>query len=101
MEVLLELHEESELEKIDRRVDMIGINNRSLKDFSVNIDNSLKLLNQLPAEAVKISESGLSDPEMVNQLRLKGFSGFLIGESFMKTNDPAEACRDFISKLTL
>ena len=99
MEVLLELHDESELEKIDDRVDMIGINNRNLKDFSVDMDRSLKLLAQLPANAIKISESGLNDPEMVNQLRGKGFSGFLMGENFMKTDNPAEACRDFILKL--
>jgi len=100
MEVLLELHDESELEKIDDRVDMIGINNRNLKDFSIDMDRSLKLLAQLPEKAIKISESGLSDPEMVNQLQGKGFSGFLMGENFMKTNNPAEACRDFILKLT-
>ena len=100
MEVLLELHDESELEKIDDRVDMIGINNRNLKDFSIDMNRSLKLLEQLPEKAIKISESGLSDPEMVNQLRAKGFSGFLMGENFMKTYNPTEACRNFISKLT-
>lgn len=99
MEVLLELHDESELEKIDDRVDIIGINNRNLKDFSIDINRSLRLLAQLPEKSIKISESGLSDHEMVNQLRDKGFSGFLMGENFMKTNNPAEACRDFISKL--
>lgn len=99
MEVLLELHDESELEKIDTRVDMIGINNRNLKDFSVNLDRSIKLLEKLPINTVKISESGLSDPEMVKHLYEKGFRGFLMGENFMKTNNPAEACRDFILKL--
>jgi indole-3-glycerol phosphate synthase len=101
MEVLLELHDENELEKIDDRVDMIGINNRNLKDFSVNIDKSLKLLKKLPEKTIKISESGLSDTELVNQLRTKGFNGFLMGENFMKTNDPGKACREFILKLTL
>jgi indole-3-glycerol phosphate synthase len=100
MEVLLELHDESELEKIDAHVDMIGINNRNLKDFSVNIDQSLQLLEKLPEKMVKISESGLSGPEMVDHLRQRGFRGFLMGENFMKTNNPAEACRDFILKLT-
>jgi indole-3-glycerol phosphate synthase len=99
MEVLLELHDENELDKIDERVDMIGINNRNLKDFSVDIDQSLKLLEKLPKEILKISESGLSDPEMVKQLKTKGFSGFLMGENFMKANDPGKACRDFIQKL--
>jgi indole-3-glycerol phosphate synthase len=99
MEVLLELHDEIEIEKIHDLVDIIGINNRNLKDFSVNIDRSLKLLEKLPVNTVKISESGLSDPEIVNHLRSKGFNGFLMGENFMKTNDPAKACRDFIQRL--
>lgn len=99
MEVLLELHDESEIEKIDEMVDMIGINNRNLKDFKVDMDRSLKLLELLPDNAVKISESGLSDPETVNFLRSRGFQGFLMGENFMKSENPASACLDFISKL--
>jgi indole-3-glycerol phosphate synthase len=99
MEVLLELHDENELGKIDERADMIGINNRNLKDFSIDIDRSLKLLEKLPLKTVKISESGLSDPNLVNLLRTKGFKGFLMGENFMKTYDPGKACRDFILKL--
>lgn len=99
MEVLLELHDESELEKIDERVDMIGINNRNLKDFSVDMERSLSLLRKLPENMVKISESGLSDPETVNHLRDKGFKGFLMGENFMKSDHPSEACRDFILQL--
>ncbi len=100
MEVLLELHEENEIKKIDGRADMIGINNRNLRDFSVNIERSLRLMEKLPREAIKISESGISDPEIVNQLRKRGFKGFLMGENFMKTNNPGEACREFILKLT-
>ena len=99
MEVLLELHDESEIEKIDIQVDMIGINNRNLKDFKVDMDRSLRLFDQLPAQAIKISESGLSDPETVDFLRKRGFHGFLMGENFMKTDDPALACLEFISKL--
>jgi indole-3-glycerol phosphate synthase len=101
IEVLLELYDENEIEKIDSRIELIGINNRNLKYFSVNINRSLKFLEKLPEQAVKISESGISDPDMVNFLRAEGFSGFLIGENFMKTKNPAEACRDFILKLTL
>lgn len=100
MEVLLELHEEYELEKIDERVDLMGINNRNLKDFSVDIERSLILMEKLPPEAIKIAESGLSDPGVVNQLRERGFKGFLLGENFMKTNNPGEACREFIHRLT-
>lgn len=99
MEVLLELHEECEFEKFDKEIDMIGINNRNLKDFRVDMDRSLKLLELLPAESVKISESGLSDPETVDFLRKSGFQGFLMGENFMKTQNPATACLDFISRL--
>ena len=99
MEVLLELHDESEIDKIDKQIDMIGINNRNLKDFKVDMDRSLKLLDRLPANAVKISESGLSDPETVDFLRKRGFQGFLMGENFMKSENPATACHDFISRL--
>jgi len=101
MEVLLELHDESEIDKIDTKVDMIGINNRNLKDFKVDMDRSLKLLGQLPGDAVKISESGLSDPETVDYLRSRGFNGFLMGENFMKTEDPILTCTNFISRLKL
>ena len=99
MEVLLELHDESEIEKIDNQADMIGINNRNLKDFKVDLDRSLQLLNRLPTKAVKISESGLSDPKTVDYLRHRGFQGFLMGENFMKSDNPVAACTDFISQL--
>ena len=99
MEVLLELHDESEIEKIDNKIDMIGINNRNLKDFKVDMDRSLKLLDRLPAGAVKISESGISDPAVVDFLRERSFQGFLMGENFMKSEDPSTACHDFISRL--
>lgn len=99
MEVMLELHDESEIDKIDNEIDLIGINNRNLKDFKVDMDRSLKLLDLLPANMVKISESGLSDPETVNFLRIRGFQGFLMGENFMKHENPATACLQFISKL--
>ena len=99
MEVLLELYDESEIDKTNEQIDMIGINNRNLKDFKVNIHRSLKLLNRLPTEAIKISESGLHNPDTVNFLRSRGFHGFLIGENFMKSDNPASACYDFISRL--
>ncbi|MEI6680795.1 MAG: indole-3-glycerol phosphate synthase TrpC [Mariniphaga sp.] len=99
MEVLLELHDESELNKIDKKIDMIGINNRNLKDFKVDLGRSLRLLDQLPANVVKIAESGISDTETVDTLRKRGFQGFLMGENFMKSEDPAEACLNFISRL--
>jgi len=101
MEVLLELHEERELEKIDDTVDLIGINNRDLKDFSVSIDRSLELIKKLPEKAVKISESGLSSPESILHLMYNGFKGFLIGENFMKAKNPGKAFNEFLLKLTL
>jgi indole-3-glycerol phosphate synthase len=99
MEVLLELHDESEMDKIDLKVDIIGINNRNLKDFKVDLNRSLNLLDKLPSKAVKISESGLSESETVDFLRKRGFKGFLMGENFMKSENPVAACFDFISNL--
>jgi len=99
MEVILELHDDDETDKIDPEVDMIGINNRNLKDFKVDLDRSIKLLGRLPVNSIKISESGLSDPVTVDFLRARGFRGFLMGENFMKSENPALACLDFISKL--
>jgi len=99
LEVLLELHAEEELQKVDPRVDLIGINNRNLKDFTVDLEHSIRMLKKLPAEAVKVAESGISDPETVDYLRKSGFHGFLMGENFMKQEHPAEACREFINQL--
>jgi indole-3-glycerol phosphate synthase len=101
LEVLLELHEEKEIEKIDPGVDIIGINNRDLRDFSVNIDRSLDLFKKLPKDVLKISESGLSSPETILHLMHKGFKGFLMGENFMKAPNPGKAFKEFLLKLTL
>lgn len=99
MEVLLELHDESQLDKICDGIDMVGVNNRNLKDFSVNVETSLRLAELLPAGLLKVSESGISDPETLLMLRNAGYKGFLIGESFMKTADPGAACAQFINKI--
>jgi indole-3-glycerol phosphate synthase len=99
MEVLLEIHDESEIEKIDKGIDMIGINNRNLKDFKTDIKQSLNLLNRLSEQTVKISESGLNAPETVDYLRSLGFNGFLMGETFMKSENPAQSCREFIARI--
>jgi len=96
MEVLIEIHVESELASICPDADVIGINNRNLNTFVTDIRNSLDLANRIPNRFLKISESGLSCPETVAQLRKAGFKGFLIGENFMKTSDPGEALREFI-----
>lgn len=102
LEVLLEVHNREELEKsLLPNVDMIGVNNRNLKNFNVNLDLSKILSEDIPKEFVKISESGISDIETIKDLKTYGFEGFLIGENFMKEENPAEAARDFIKKLSL
>lgn len=99
LEILLELHAEEELDKISDNIDLIGINNRNLKDFKVDLEHSISLANKLPNSFVKVSESGIDNPETIKMLRICGFKGFLIGENFMKTDDPAKACKEFIDQL--
>lgn len=99
LEVLLEMHSEAELEYAELGPDLCGINNRNLGSFVTDVDNSFRLAERLPKDAVKVSESGISDPATVRALRQAGFRGFLIGETFMKTADPGQALNDFISKL--
>jgi indole-3-glycerol phosphate synthase len=99
LEVLVEVHSAEELEKLNPQVDLVGVNNRNLKTFEVDVQTSILLSEQIPAQFVKISESGLSDPESIAQLRSAGFRGFLIGETFMKTEDPGKACAEFIERL--
>lgn len=96
LEVLLELHHESELGHLNEHINVVGINNRNLADFSVNTNTSLDLLPRLPKEMVSISESGLRDTTTVAELKLAGFDGFLIGEGFMEHARPELACRQFI-----
>ncbi len=98
LEVLLEIHSTSQLDKLNPYINVLGINNRNLKTFEVSIDNSIQIVGKLPDNVIKISESGIRSPEDINRLRAYGFQGFLIGESFMKTPTPEQACRDFISK---
>lgn len=99
MEVLLEMHSEEELEYAELEPDMYGINNRNLGTFITDVQNSFRLAELLPKDSVKVSESGISNPDTVKTLRIAGFRGFLIGETFMKTSAPGEALKDFISKL--
>ena len=99
LEVLLEVHSIEQLTKLDPAVDLVGVNNRNLADFTVSIQTSLELAEAIPEDFVKISESGISDPNTVVQLRGAGFQGFLIGESFMKHADPGKACRTFIQAI--
>ena len=100
MEVLYEVHTQEDLDKInDLDNKIIGINNRNLKTFEVNLDNSIQLANQIPETSIKISESGISDPRIITGLKQYGFQGFLIGENFMKEENPGEACQEFISQI--
>lgn len=99
LEVLLEMHSEQELEYAELEPDMCGINNRNLGSFITDTEISFRLAELLPKEVVKVSESGISDPQTVRKLREIGFRGFLIGECFMKTADPGQALRNFISML--
>ena len=101
LEVLLEMHSEAELEYAELGPDLCGINNRNLGSFVTDVDNSFRLAELLPKDAVKVSESGISDPATVRLLRQAGFRGFLIGETFMKTPSPGQALADFVGKLTI
>ncbi|RMF03949.1 MAG: indole-3-glycerol-phosphate synthase TrpC, partial [Bacteroidetes bacterium] len=78
---------------------VVGVNNRNLETFEVSIKHSLDLSPQLPAEMVKISESGLHDPNAIVELKRGGFQGFLIGEYFMRDEQPGERCRQFIQRI--
>lgn len=99
MEVLLEMHTEEETEYAELEPDLCGINNRNLGSFETDVNNSLTLISRLPADAVKVSESGISDPAIVRQLREAGYRGFLIGEAFMSQPDPGLALGQFIAQL--
>ena len=96
MEVLLEMHSESELEYVETEPDLCGINNRNLGSFVTDVETSFRLAEKLPKDAVKVSESGISDPKTVMALRQAGYRGFLIGENFMKTPNPGAALKEFI-----
>ncbi|MEJ7679711.1 MAG: indole-3-glycerol phosphate synthase TrpC [Segetibacter sp.] len=84
LEVLLEIHNEEELQHICTEVDIVGVNNRDLKTFTVDVNRSIELSDKIPADKIKISESGISDADTIVRLRQFGFKGFLIGENFMK-----------------
>ena len=100
MESLLEVHNEEELNNsITDKVDLIGVNNRNLKTFETSIQTSKDLVSKIPDEFVKVTESGLQSPEVVNELKEYGYEGFLIGESFMKSGRTERAAKEFISKI--
>lgn len=100
MEVLLEVHNENELNtNLTDKVNLIGVNNRDLKTFETKVQTSLDLVDKIPNDFVKVTESGLSNPETVKKLRKYGFEGFLIGETFMQSGRPEKAAKEFIKQL--
>ena len=106
LEVLLEVHSENELSHLNENIDMLGVNNRNLGTFHTDIDNSFRMIRSMKSEAGQgssaplfVSESGLSSVNVVNELREAGFRGFLMGETFMKTECPGETLADFIKEL--
>jgi len=99
LEVLLEIHNTEELSYINKKIDMIGVNNRNLGTFFTDVENSFRLAEQLPQDSVLVSESGISNPEIVKRLRTAGFRGFLIGETLMKTEHPGETLQNFLQAM--
>jgi indole-3-glycerol phosphate synthase len=99
LETLMEIHSADQLDKINEAIDLVGVNNRNLKDFSVSLSVSLDLAEHIPDDVVKVSESGFSDPNAVVELRRRGYRGFLIGEFFMRSPDPADACANFVRQV--
>ena len=96
LEVLLEVHSSAELEKLCDEVDLVGVNNRDLQTFTLNVETSLRLADLIPEGFIKISESGISNPQSIIDLKGAGYRGFLIGEYFMQTANPARTCKMFI-----
>ncbi|MDR1120831.1 MAG: indole-3-glycerol phosphate synthase TrpC [Dysgonamonadaceae bacterium] len=106
LEVLLEVHREEELRHLNEHVDMLGVNNRNLGTFDTDINNSFRMIERMKAEAgtdggapLFVSESGISDADVVRKLRDAGFRGFLMGETFMKTENPGETMSSFIRRI--
>lgn len=99
LSVLLELHSSNELGHICDATDIIGINNRNLKTFEVDIEQSIRMAGELPVEKVKVAESGIRTIADVNYFKTNGFNGFLIGENFMKEQDPGTAFKNFVQQL--
>jgi indole-3-glycerol phosphate synthase len=99
LEVLLEIHNEAELQHICGETEIVGINNRDLKTFAVDINRSIELSKKIPADKIKIAESGINNIETIRTFKTAGFHGFLIGENFMKAPDPTIAFAEFVQQL--
>lgn len=99
LEVLLEIHTEKELEHFNSQIDLVGINNRNLKNFEVDLQHSVDLKNFLPENVLSVAESGIYSKEDFIFLKDKGFDGFLMGEYFMKNENPGEAFAEFVKSI--
>ncbi len=99
LQVLLEIHNEEEIKYINEFVDIVGVNNRDLTTFKVDLDLSLRLAAKIPDSLVRISESGILSPGVIGELKKNGYDGFLIGENFMKSNDPVSAFKEFVGQI--
>lgn len=100
LSVLLEVHNGEELARsIFPTIDAIGVNNRNLKDFTVSLEHSYDLVDKIPDSYIKVSESGISDPNTIRDLKSRGYQSFLIGENFMKTDNPMQAIKDFVKQI--
>jgi indole-3-glycerol phosphate synthase len=99
LEVLFEIHKPEEMDKINRFIKIIGVNNRNLQTFEVSTEISEGIADKIPEGLIKISESGISSPKILKNLRLAGYNGFLIGEKFMCTADPVKAFAEFVRDL--
>lgn len=99
LEILLEIREKQDLDAVNVLIDCIGVNNRNLRDFKVNVSQSFEMADLIPDKFIKVSESGIESPDMIRALRKAGYKGFLIGEAFMKHSNPAQACKKFIASL--
>src|SRR5699024_1096859 len=97
--VLLEMHSAQQLDKVSSENNIIGINNRDLTTFKVDIERSIELSEKLPRKTLKIAESGISKPEVVKHMRQAGFEGFLMGEHFMKAAQPGKAFCKFAEEI--
>ena len=101
LEVLLEIHDATELKHICADVDMVGVNNRNLKTFEVDIERSVRMAEEIPAGKIRIAESGIRSADDISLFKQQGFEGFLVGEHFMKEKDPGEAFKRFVKQMTL
>jgi indole-3-glycerol phosphate synthase len=99
LQVLLEIHDPGEIEMLNEYIDIIGVNNRDLNTFRVDTKISIGMVGKIPAHFIRISESGISSPSILKELREAGYHGFLIGEKFMCTPDPVKTFAEFVRLL--